>query len=333
MSIQITQNDLQDTKDRIFFIAGTSRSGSTLLQSMLSTHSKMVVPPETHFFHSSDTLKQEFNNHDKKETFREKLIRFWYSNKTRIKDLGLSAQEVQHWADELDVHHPTDLFTLHLTMYRKQRGKEIIGEKTPRHILQVREILKAYPKAKIISMFRDPRAAAYSEIKARFGSPSVLVTTRRWRKYVEMHAQLEKELSEDKYMMLRYQDLIDDSEGMLRKICEFLGVSFEEQMLEFYKREEEGFAESEKSWKQGTLKPIQENRNEEWKSALTPWQIYLVEKRAGKRMEEMNYQKSGYSLSFPKKLFYQCLDFSRSIWATLTRARHEGYKHPDKSKL
>jgi hypothetical protein len=134
-------------------------------------------------------------------------------------------------------------------------------------------------------------------------------------------------------MTLRYQNLVDDTEGVLMQVCDFLGVNFEDQMLKYYKRDEVGFAEGEKSWKEGTLKPIQKDKNEEWKSKLTKWQISLVEDTVGEYLQKMGYKKSGESLSFPKKLFYQCVDFSRSIWATLTNARHEGYKNPKNSKF
>ncbi len=300
---------------------------------MLSSHREIVIPPETHFFHSAADLEQKYSNCENREGFKNRLFDFWYDQKTRLRDLGLDKKEALSQAKELKLTAPTDLFNLQLTMYRKERDKDIVGEKTPRHILQVPAILKAYPNAKIISMFRDPRATAWSEIKAHFGSPSVYVTTRRWREYVEMHQQLQNELPKNQYMMLRYQDLIEDSEEMLKRICGFLGVDFQPQMLEYYKREERGFAEGEKDWKKGTLKPIQKNKNEEWKSALKPWQIALVERTAGSELEEMGYRKSEYSLSFSKNLFYQCLDFSRSIRATLTGARKEGYADPDKFKF
>lgn len=309
---------------------GTSRSGSTLLQSMLSSHSEIVIPPETHFFHSATSLQQKYDKSGNKEAFRKGLFDFWYDQKTRIRDLALNKEKALDLSEELELTKPSELYTMQLTLYRKARDKGIVGEKTPRHILQVHDILKTYPKARIISMFRDPRATAWSEIKAHFGSPSVFVTTRRWREYVEMHQKLQNELPQDQYMMLRYQDLIEDSEGILKRICDFLEVDFQPEMMEYYNREEKGFAEGEKAWKKGTLKPIQKNKNEEWKSALKPWQIALVERTAGSKLEEMGYRKSEYSLSFFKNLFYQCLDFSRSIRATLTGAREEGYANPDK---
>lgn len=331
MSLTITSKDLQNTKNRIFFILGTSRSGSTLLQSMLSSHSKLVVPPETHFFYSYKHLKNEFEQSNDKASFRDRLIDFWYQNRTRIRDLDLPKMDVLDQARNLNLTDPLELFSLQLTMYRVQRKKLIVGEKTPRHMLHIPEILAAYPNAKIISLFRDPRAKAYSEIKAQFGSSSVQVATNRWRKYIQIHERFEKELDDHQYLMLRYADLIADVEGVLQIICDFLGVSFEEQMMNYYDRDETGFAKSEISWKKQTLKPIKKNKNEEWKSALTDWQIALIENSAGDYLKKMNYQKwSESSLPFPKKMLWRTVDYCRSVRETLTGSRKEGYSDPNK---
>lgn len=301
---------------------------------MLSSHPELVVTPETHFFYSYQHLKKEFERTEEKTAFSEKLIDFWYDQKTRIRDLNLQKSEVLKLAGKLNLTDPLDLFTVQLTMYGVKRDKLIIGEKTPRHMLHIPEILSAYPDAKIISLFRDPRAKAYSEIKAQFGSPSVLVSTTRWRRYVQAHERFEKELDTDQYMMLRYSDLILDVEGVLQKICDFLGVSFEQQMLNYYERDEKGFAEGETSWKKQTLKPIQKNRNEEWKSDLSNWQIALIENYAGKYLEKMNYQKWNVPpLPFPKKLYWQAVDYGRSLRATISGVRDEEYTDPVKFKF
>lgn len=301
---------------------------------MLSSHSELVIPPETHFFYSCQYLKKEFQKAQKKNLFRDKLIDFWYDQKTRIRDMDLSKEEVLKNAKRLDITNPVDLFTLQLTLYRNSRGKEIVGEKTPRHMLKISQIVKSYPKARIISLFRDPRAKAYSEIKAQFGSPSVQISTKRWRKYVKAHELFEEKLPAHQYMMIRYTDLISDVEGTLKKISTFLGIHFEEQMLNYHERDEMGFAEGEKSWKKQTLKPIQKNKNEEWKSGLSDWQITLIEDTAGEYLGKMNYQKwNGQNLHQPKKMIYQSIDFTRSVWSTLSGSRKEGYQNPNHFKL
>ncbi len=334
MNLSISQKDLENTRDRIFFILGTSRSGSTLLQRMLSSHSDLVIPPETHFFHSSQHLKKELQQAQQKEKFRNALINYWYDQKTRIQDMDLRKEEVINESKRFNFFDPVDLFTLQLTLYRVERNKAIVGEKTPRHMLHVPDILDAYPEAKIIALFRDPRAKAYSEIKAPFGSPSVQISAKRWRKYVQTHERMVEELPSNQYMMLRYTDLISDVKGALQKICTFLGVNFEEEMLNYHKRTETGFAEGEKSWKKQTLKPLQKNRNDEWKSGLSNWQISLIEELAGRYLKKMDYQKwNDISLYQPQKMLYQTIDFGRSAWSTLSGSRKEGYHDPNHFKL
>jgi len=332
LNTEIEYQDLRNTRETLFFIVGTSRSGSTLLQSMLNTHSKVVIPPETHFFHSYYHLSKVYQD-GSSATFRDRLIDFWYDKKTRMSDLGLEKEMVKRAADSLDLYAPLELFLLQMTLYRQERQKEIIGEKTPRHILHVPEILEAFPNAKIISLFRDPRAAAYSEIRAHFGSPSVIVTTRRWHKYVAMHHQLEEELSSDQYMMLQYRDLVASPEKVLQQVTNLTNIPFEEQMLRYYDRDEKGFAEGEESWKSGTFEPLKKNKNEEWKTGLSSGQVALVEKWAGSYLKEMGYEPQNVSFSIPKSLLYHSWDMGRSAWATITNSRYEGYQSPTKFNL
>ena len=83
-----------------------------------------------------------------------------------------------------------------------------------------------------------------------------------------------------------------------------------------------------------TLKPIQKDKNEEWKSGLANWQIALIEDSAGQYLTTLNYPKwDSDSLSQPKKMFYQSIDYSRSVWATVSGSREEGYHDPNHFKL
>jgi LPS sulfotransferase NodH len=332
--IAIQLKDIQQTNENIFFIVGTSRSGSTLLQSMLNTHSKITIPPETHFFHSLSALLQ-WNKRLEPAEFRSRLIDFWYRHKTRLRDLGLDQQQIRKQAEQLELSEPIDLFSLQLTAYRMQRGKEVVGEKTPRHIRHIDQILSYFPQAKIISLFRDPRATANSEINAQFGSPSVMITTQRWREYVELHHQYQQRLPEDIYMMTRYRDLIDDPAGTLEHIINHLGYEFEEEMLQYYRRdqEEQGFAPGEMDWKNETLEPLKTNKNESWKTELSDWQVAIVEETAGSWLPYMGYDAQMDKMNVWKRILYSGLDWSRSAVATILGSRNEGYQEPGRFSL
>jgi len=323
--LRISKKDLEQTSENIFFIVGTSRSGSTLLQSMLNSHGNITIPPETHFFHSSKGIRKKYFKAKCEKRFRKELIEFWCRKKTRLGDLQLCENRLKENAGKLGIHTPIDLYNLHLTLYRKIRGKDIIGEKTPKHILHTEDILKAFPKAKIISLFRDPRAVAHSEKCVQFGSPSVFITSKRWRKYVKMHHHLERELPADQYLTLRYCDLIKNPKSELVKISSFLGVPFQNKMLRFHKREEKGFAEQEKSWKNETLEPLKKDKNKEWVTALSDHEVAIIEATAGKYLDSMKYRNKTSLYCRFKSIPFLIFDYSKSVQATILGTRKEEY--------
>lgn len=323
--ININKKDLEQTSENIFFIVGTSRSGSTLLQSMLNSHGDITIPPETHFFYSCKSINNKYCDATCEKRFRKELIEFWCRNKTRIGDLQLSENRLKDFAAKLGLHKPFDLYNLHLTLYRKIRGKQIVGEKTPKHILFTEDIIEAFPKAKIISLFRDPRAVAHSEKCVQFGSPSVFITSKRWRKYVKTHHYLRRRFSEKQYTMLRYCDLIQNTQSELERLCRFLGVDFKESMLNYHNREEKGFADQEKSWKNETLEPLKKDKNNEWVDALSDYEIAIIEATAGKFLHSINYNYKTSFSSRIKSLPYFVFDYGKSVQASILGSRKEDY--------
>ena len=330
---QISQSELKRVKDNLFFVVGPSRSGTTLLQVMLSSNQRVTIPPETHFFHHLPRLKRHFGEHlDEKAKWQ--LINYWQDYDSRMRDLGLSKILIKDAVAHCSPASLEELFITYLTLYGKQRGKSVIGEKTPRHIMHVDSILKAFPNAKIIALFRDPRATALSEMKAAFGSPSVYVTARRWARYAARHRSYAQNLPDDQYMMIRYEDLISEPEAMLKSISSFLQIPFEEQMLKYYERSgrEKGFPDHE-HWKAGTDRPIQKDRNQRWREELDPQEIELIQNKAGAYMQEMGYELTENECSELQLGTYRICDYARSIFSTITGARKQGYREPGYFRL
>lgn len=326
LAFQLGEKDLAHTRNNIFFILGTSRSGSTLLQSMLCMHSKLTIPPETHFFHDYSHLKKLTGQED-----ILRLIAFWHNNRTRMGDLKIPKSVILPTAKKLGIETPSELFDLYLTLYRLARDKEVVGEKTPKHIRHVHEILRLYPKAKIISLFRDPRATANSEINAQFGSPSVVVSTRRWSEYAETHFKLERELPTSTYMMIQYRDLIANPKETLKKVTAHLGWQYEDQMLNYYQRDksETGYSSLESDWKNETFEPLKRNKNEKWKQQLSYKQIALVEKVAEPWLKKMGYARQGERFLYLRLLMFAFSDLRKSFKANIKNERDEGYLEPE----
>lgn len=281
-------NRLQTIREGLFFIVGPHRAGTTLLQAMLSSHSAMTIPPETGFFdqvwprrHSLGSLTDPAH--------QGAIGRFVNGPDCSVSDLGLDWLTVSRTLSVAPGGYD-DLFVVLMTLYANSRGKRRAGEKSPRHLFAAEEIIKLYPQAKFLCLIRDPRGVVRSERETTWGSRSVCRVTRRWCRVVDEAARLQRRLPADRFRIVRYEDLVSEPEGTLRAICDFLGESFEPQMLQFHERpaSERGFRADE-TWKQNTLGPVDAGRIEQWRSDLSPAQIRMIERVAGSRLEQHGY--------------------------------------------
>lgn len=109
--------------------------------------------------------------------------------------------------------------------------KLYLFEKTPKHILALDKIRSVVKSPKFILMVRDGRDVAASHIK-RFGD--AMIGAERWA--VENRIVL-KEMHSPDAITVRYEDLITMPEEALTRICNFLQIPFDPQMLQFHKKQ------------------------------------------------------------------------------------------------
>jgi hypothetical protein len=176
-------------------------------------------------------------------------------------------------------------------------------------------IAELYPRAKFIASLRDPRAVVSSELNAEWGALSVDQIARRWRRVVDCHRELERSLPADRYMMLRYEDLVRQPEENLRRVCAFLGESFEPAILRYYERPatELGFDQSE-NWKLNTRKPLDPGRLDAWEGLLTAKQVDIIERAAAPYLESLRYTPASIDRpGFWRFVWNLCVD--RIPWA------------------
>jgi hypothetical protein len=104
-------------------------------------------------------------------------------------------------------------------------GKSIIADKTPNNVFIVDRLREAWPDARFIFLLRHPGAIARSRQKYKGEGADELVI-----KYVEA---LEAARQTHDGHTVRYEDLTENPERELRRICDFLGVAYEPAMLDY----------------------------------------------------------------------------------------------------
>ncbi len=231
----------------LFFLVGCSRSGTTLLQSLLATHPQILSFPETKFFHcllpspyerrryalnlASRRLTSRLEVFFRDELARPELIR-------RIPKIPLMG-------------YCTHKFIKILTDLAAEQNKNIILEKTPDHIYRIEYIEKFLPDAKFIHLVRNGAdvVASLYEVTHRYpqywaGARDIDVCIQNWIQAIEIS---QKYMNCPNHTVIRYEKLIESPQKSLENICQFMGINFDQSMIDDYMKA----AEKLKSDKQG----------------------------------------------------------------------------------
>ena len=206
------------------FIVGFPRSGTTLLASLLNRHSKIAVPPETHYFRLFARHWPEINALPEDEKL-ERICRF-----PRIADLSLTGAEIR---GILGATLPDDLAAIFdgvVSAYGYRVGKELVIEKTPGHVEHLETIGKLFPHAKFVYVVRDGRDCVLSNIREHWTHSWPLKQAAEWAWYDKLYEKHVLTLGR-RILAIRYEDLLERPEQVLEEILDHFGRAYEARIL------------------------------------------------------------------------------------------------------
>lgn len=282
--------------DQIFFIVGSGRSGTSLLQGMIAAHPSAVMPNETKFL---TVLRKQFADRDRigdAEVFERAvdytLSRWW------IADMKLDEGRVRELCASGDRSWETILLSI-LAAHAEAHGADRVGEKSPGHMRHIGYLSEKFPRSRFVHVMRDPRAVVLSKLRTDFGSKSVWHHIETWKEAARQHATHSQRLGSERYHLVRYERLVSDAEGTIRGLCDFLGLPFDESMLHHERRKVRGFAERQAGHMSNTLRPLFTSSIEKWRQEMPGWQVALIEHAAGEQMRDLGYELTGAMVSVP----------------------------------
>ncbi len=271
--------------EQVIFIVGVGRSGTTLLQSMLNAHPEICFTPETHFL--KKFLVPALR--------RNKSVTVHIAEKLKA-DPGLARtgmdieRLVQEHMEQEASPGFASFFRQVLEAYGKAQNKSRVGDKDPLNIEYLPHIRKAFPEAYVIHIIRDPRDVMLSRLRSDWGRRRPLLAH-----ICEYQAHLEKARREGEalfkecYLEVSYEDLVNDPEIILQKLCKGLGVAYDEQMLQYQEKARALVKEGEEQWKGNVFKPVQKGNVGKWKEGLKPHQVRTIEAALEPTMQRTGY--------------------------------------------
>jgi glycosyltransferase involved in cell wall biosynthesis len=208
------------------FVVGAPRSGTTLLRLMLDAHPELAIPPETHFVAEALDLR------GKDRELRARFCRL-VTHSPRWGDFHLDAGALERRLQGIRPFRLEDGLRVFYRMYADRLGKRRVGDKTPGYVLHLRRIAAVLPEARFVHLIRDGRDVAASLRKLWWGpGDDVEAQAVDWLWRIR-EARQQAQVCPG-YLEVRYEDLVREPEAQLRRVCEFLGLTFERRMLEFY---------------------------------------------------------------------------------------------------
>lgn len=232
---------------RPIFIVGMPRSGTTLVEQIISSHSKVYGAGELPWIGKIITLFPETNG-------------------------GYPYPEGIHYMDERHLVSAAEYYLEKLDLYNKEA--EFVTDKLPHNFLHLGLIHLMFPRAKIIHLRRDPRDVAVSNYYQNFaalrGTIGYAYDLRDIGHMLNDHDRIMKHWHSVLPGVIRevvYEELVEDPERVIRELLEYLELPWEESVMQFY--------ELRRPVKTASIQQVRESIYKESKHKWMNYQKYL----------------------------------------------------------
>jgi tetratricopeptide (TPR) repeat protein len=234
-----------DATDPIF-ILGLPRSGSTLIEQILASHSAVEG---THELADITRMVVELQGRD------------WQPDNPRYPAALASLSPA-------DFRRLGEKYLRDTRSYRS--GKARFIDKMPNNFRHIGLIHLMLPNAKIIDARREPMACCFGNLKQLFAhgqefAYSVEDIARYYRTYLELMSHWDEVLP-GRVLRVQYEDVVADLEGNVRRLLDYCGLEFEPACVEFYRTERSVRTASSEQVRQ----PIYREALDQWRH-YEPW--------------------------------------------------------------
>lgn len=267
--------------DNLIFLVSQPRSGSTLLQVLLSGSPDIATSSEPWI-----ALHPVF-------AMREQGLQSVYDSEIAKNALLDFLNESGAGKDFFN-----DQVGLFLTSFYwkaiEQQGKNYFLDKTPRYYHIIDELAEIFPTAKFIILFRNPLSVLHSILKTwvkdDFASiinffEDLWIAPFKLINFVNKHP--------GKSFYVKYEDLVSNPENVLKGICRFIGIEFTNNMLEYEERLDLSWKFGDKAGLHNATNPVPISINK-WKQGFdTPesasFAISYLESLGPEMLSELGY--------------------------------------------
>ncbi len=240
------------------FVVGSMGSGTTLLRLMLDSHPNIMIAQETGFLRSA---------------MAQYYVPFWKFGGEWLSRIGMTEAEL----DESCRAFYDDVFS----KAAAKRGASRWGDKTPYHVHHMELAARVFPDAQFIATVRHPGAVANSVGRFKWD----------WNKGIEHWTHSNQNMTDagmtlgDRFHLIRYEDLVTDTEPVLREVLDFLQEPWKDEVMSHHEVQTGGVAEG------GTKsnEPVDTARMSKWRTTVDDKQMARLVRRTDSQARVFGY--------------------------------------------
>jgi len=301
-----------------------------MMRRVLGNHPEVHMLEELHFF------EQLWSSADKTKTISIPEATLLASKLLFIQRDGyLSSMDTEKYkAEAADIAtkagtplYPHEVLKAFLFYETHHHNRTIPCEKTPQDVFYIAEILELFPSAKVINMVRDPRGVMLSQKRKwqrRKMGAGFMTKKEQRRLKINYHpitisklwnASIRAALkfkNEPRVHHMIFENLVNDSENEIKKLCAFIGIDFNNEMMMIPQVGSSNEADKPDEF------GIKTERAGNWeKGGLNKGEIYFCQSICGDYMQQYGYEvkkvnpgvlyPAYYYISFPVKIFLALL--------------------------
>jgi Sulfotransferase family len=290
---------MDENMPQLAFLLYDSRSGSTLLASLLNQHPDVAVSFEAEFLVSAMAYK------GKKGVFPEnKLLFEMLKTDKRLAEWGIDVETL--FKDSMDKHLRVTIKTIISTLMRYlQKQFELKAEQSLVIVKQgllsgyLDNVLFIWPNAKIIHIYRDGRAVYASKKHSKNIDTNLPMSDDPYKsalRWMRIQNQFKNTFIGSRLIEIRYEDLIMETKKTLDLVLAFGGLDPsrypEKKSTNPYA---ENLPEKQRSIHLLVGKPVESSRITAWQSTISLFELWTYERSAHAVLAGRQYKPVFYS--------------------------------------
>ncbi len=274
---------IQATRERdpLLLASGCPRSGTTMFRNMMAAHSQIAAPLDEGNFVIRAYGQMRMVGHE------GDLNSVWERIKRdpHFRDWHLDTDAIDAVIAEDPPGSYADLIRLLFAAVGAAEQKPYTMDKCTSYSMHWQWLAEQFPTTNFVHIVRDPREVCLSLPLQYFHHGSIAGASAWWVIHV-MGARRAAETLGDRFIEIRYEDLVADPEGQLRAVCVHAGIEFDEAMLGYFRDRAAKPGGVHRHTDSGA--PVDGLRD--WRTELSRDDMVTVERIAGPWMTRYGYE-------------------------------------------